>query len=376
MSRRIAALVPNALSASPGQRARIELWAHHLRAAGWDVAFHPFEDDRLHDVLYTPGRAGAKAARLLSCYGRHLAAVARGIDGDVVFVYREAALVGPALIERAVAHMRAPFVYDVDDPIWVPYRSPTSGWMSVLKFPGKTRSLLRLSDHVITINRPIGDYAARFNRAVTVIPNCIDTERYRPHRPPPEPPLRLGWIGSHSTMANLETIAAPLRALHAARPVVLRVIGAGSAPALDGLPVELREWSQDAEVALLGECHVGLVPVNDLPWNSWKFFFKTIQYMALGLPVVARRIGSNAEVIDDGVNGYLVETDEEWLDRLLLLASDADLRRRLGDAARATVVERYSVQSQMPRVVSVFEKALSHGRDAPRRRGASRTSRD
>jgi glycosyltransferase involved in cell wall biosynthesis len=100
------------------------------------------------------------------------------------------------------------------------------------------------------------------------------------------------------------------------------------------------------------------VPLNDLPWNPWKFFFKTIQYMALGLPVVARRMGSNAEVIDDGVNGYLVETEEEWLDRLLLLASDAGLRRRLGEAARTTVVERYSVQSQMPRLVSVFENAL------------------
>ncbi|HEX2042315.1 MAG TPA: glycosyltransferase family 4 protein [Acidimicrobiales bacterium] len=365
MTRRIAALVPNVLSASPGQRARIELWAHHLGAAGWDVVFHPFEDDRLHDVLYTPGRTAAKGARLLSCYGRHLAAVARGIDGDVIFVYREAALVGPALVERAVARRRAPLVYDLDDPIWVPYRSPTSGWMSMLKFPGKTRTLFRLSDQVIAINRAIGDYAARFNRAVAVIPNCIDTERYRPRHPPPEPPVRLAWIGSHSTVANLETIAAPLRALHAARPVVLRVIGAGSAPALSGLPVEFKEWSQDTEVDLLGECHVGLVPLNDLPWNPWKFFFKTIQYMALGLPVVARRMGSNPEVIDEGVNGYLVETEEEWLDRLLLLASDAGLRRRLGDAARATVVERYSVQSQMPRVVSVFEKALGQGRAVP-----------
>jgi len=74
----IAALVPNVLASAPGQRARIELWATHLEAAGWTIEFHPFEDPPLHDVLYSQGRPSAKVTRLLRCYGRHLATVARG----------------------------------------------------------------------------------------------------------------------------------------------------------------------------------------------------------------------------------------------------------------------------------------------------------
>lgn len=357
MNRHIAALVPNVLASAPGQRARIELWAKHLERAGWSIEFHPFEDSPLHDVLYSRGRAPTKAARLLACYGRHLATVARRARGDVVFVYREAAMIGPALAERIVARRPAPLLYDLDDPTWLPYRSPSNGWLSLLKFPGKTRSLFRICDRVIVINKAIGDYAACFNPNVTVLPNCIDTDRYVPRPMTSESPVRAVWIGSHSTAGNLANIAAPLRALQANRSVVFRVIGAREV-SLPGVEVEWVEWSADREVELLSECHFGVVPLSDLSWNPWKFFFKTLQYMALGLPVIARRMGSNPEVIDDGVNGFLVEDDNEWLDRLFLLSSDAGLRRRMGDAARATVVERFSVQTQMPRVVSIFEEAV------------------
>jgi glycosyltransferase involved in cell wall biosynthesis len=76
--------------------------------------------------------------------------------------------------------------------------------------------------------------------------------------------------------------------------------------------------------------------------------------MGVGLPVVARRIGSNSEVIQDGVNGFLVETEEEWFDRLKLLIEDAELRKKMGVAARKTAVENYSIDSQMRRVAEIF----------------------
>ncbi|MDQ3980551.1 MAG: glycosyltransferase family 4 protein [Actinomycetota bacterium] len=362
MTGHIAAFVPNVLRFSPGQRSRIELWASFLEAAGWTIGLHPFEDQDLHQVLYEEGRTADKARHLLTCYRRHITSLVRKVDGaDLAFVYREAALVGPALSERLLARRPIPLIYDLDDPTWLPYRSPTSGWMSLLKFPGKTRSLFRLADHVITINATIGGYAGRFNPDVTVIPNCVDTHRYRPQPRASEGGVRLAWIGSHSTMRNLATITNALRQVQAAAPVSLRIVGSGSVP-LEGVRAEVVEWSPDTEVQDLAECDIGLVPVDDDPWNHWKFFFKTIQYMALGLPVVARRVGSNSEIVEEGVTGYLVEKEREWIDRLLLLARDEPLRRRMGEAARASVVERFSLDRQMPRLVSVFETVLAGSR--------------
>lgn len=359
--RRIAALVPNILGVAPGQRVRIESWAQHLPRHGWEVDFYPFESDELRRVLYQPGHSLAKARGMAGCYLRQLRRVYEGLEGDLIFIYREAALVGPALLERLAARLRVPLVFDLDDPTFLPYRSPTSGWFSLLKFSRKTHALFGMSDHVITINRLIGDYAAKYNPAVSVIPNYVDTEVYRPAPAAADGPVRLAWTGSLSTMANLKSIAAPLRRLQSAHRAPLRVVGVGDLD-LPGVDAEMRQWSAATEIPDLQECHVGLVPVPDHPWNSWKFFLKAVQYMALGLPVVARRIGSNSEVIQDGVNGFLVETEDEWHDRLVTLVTDPELRRRMGAAARATALEKYSVHTQIPRVAEVFERVWEGGR--------------
>jgi glycosyltransferase involved in cell wall biosynthesis len=278
----------------------------------------------------------------------------------LLFIYQEAALMGPALLERLAGRAETPMVYDLDDPRFLPYRSPANGWASLLKFPGKTRSLLRLADHVIVINRLLKDYADRYNPAVTVIPNFVDLDRYQPVEPPPGP-ARLAWIGSQSTMGNLQTIGPALVRLQADGGTPLRVIAAAPAVIPD-VRTEFRPWSAATEVADLQACHVGLLPIADTPWNRLKFFFKAVQYMALGLPVVARRMGSNGEIIDDGVNGFLVESQEEWYHRLRALVDQPELRRQMGAAARRTAVEHFSLPVQLARVAATFDQAAANGR--------------
>jgi len=360
--KRVVALVPNMVGVAPGQRVRIATWARHLEPYGWTVEFHPFEDPSLHEILYSPGRVSQKVWRLASCYLRQLGRVMGGLPGDVLFIYREAALVGPALLERiAGVRCRLPIVFDLDDPIFLPYRSPSNAWFSLLKFSRKTHALFRLSDRVIAINDLIGQYAARFNPAVTVVPNFVDVAHARPAASRPPGRVRLVWTGSVSTVQNLAAIAAPLRRLQSDLGVAVRVVGVGEA-AIPGVEVERREWSAATEVTDLQDADVGLVPLIDLAWNEWKFFLKTVQYMAVGLPVVARAKGSNADVIEDGVNGFLVETEDEWYDRVRRLVEEPELRRRMGEAARRTAVERFSVEAQMPRVAAVFDGAVAQGR--------------
>ena len=363
--KRIAALVPNILGVAPGQRVRIETWAEHLRAAGWEVDFYPFEDERLHEVLYHPAPPHVKLARLASCYKERLKLLKTGPPCDVLFICREIALVGPELIESRFRRPGVPIIYDVDDPVFLPYRSPMNGWFSLLKFPRKTHRLFRLSDHIIAINGLLADYARRFNPSVSIVPNCVDTDKYCPAPRTDDGVVRLVWIGSHSTMQNLRAIERALTGLDNDAPAVLRIIGP-SEVSFAGIPTEVKRWSAETEVGELQSSDIGLLPLIDHSWHPWKFFFKTVQYMAVGLPVVARRMGSNAEIIQDGVNGFLVETEDEWRDRLRLLIQDAALRKRMGAAARATVVERFSTHVQMPRVVSIFEEVLARSRNQTR----------
>jgi len=339
---------------APGQRARIETWARHLEPHGWSTQLVPFEDERLHELLYEQGRAADKAKAMAACWQRHLRVVLDLPPHDVLLVYREAALVGPALLERLARRSGAPMVFDLDDPTFVPYRSPTSGWFSVLKFPGKTRSLFRMADHVITINSLMGGEARRDNASVTVIPNTIDVDRHQPVDPSAGE-LRLLWTGSTTTAPNLQTVVPALRRLQAERRAPLRVICDGPVQ-LEGVEVQHQPFEPDRTDAGFEGCHIGLVPVTDLPWNRWKFFHKAVQYLAAGLPVVARRIGSNPEVITDGVEGFLVESQDEWYQRLAQLADDPALRRRMGEAARAKAVASYSTPAQVVRLAALLDE--------------------
>jgi glycosyltransferase involved in cell wall biosynthesis len=360
--RHLSAIVPNVPGFAPGQRLRIEQWAPYLEATGWTVEFHPFETPELHDVLYQPGRTPAKVARLVEAYARQLRQLADKADGDVVLVHKEAALVGPSLPERLVRRRARRLVYDLDDPWFVRYRSPTNGWLTLLRFPGKTRSIMRMADEVTAINGLIGEYASRFNRRVTVIPCLVDAESHRPPAARPSDtgePVRLAWIGSRTAAPNLLSIAQPLRAVQDRSGAVLTVIGDVAAVddvSMAGPLVESVAWSEETEVAALARCDIGLVPVAESPWSRWKYFFKTVQYMAMGMPVVAQATGSNPEVVDDGVDGFLVRTPSEWQERLTLLIENAELRATMGAAARKKALAGYSIEARMPDVIALFDR--------------------
>lgn len=83
--------------------------------------------------------------------------------------------------------------------------------------------------------------------------------------------------------------------------------------------------------------------------------------MACGLPVIASPVGVNCEIVEDGVNGFLAETEAEWQAALTRLLRDPDLRRRMGQAGRAKVEARYSLQVWGPRVADILIKAAGRG---------------
>ncbi|MCP3915446.1 MAG: glycosyltransferase family 4 protein [bacterium] len=67
-----------------------------------------------------------------------------------------------------------------------------------------------------------------------------------------------------------------------------------------------------------------------------------VEALACGLPVVADRRGGYVEYIEDGVNGFLFESDDEAYEQLLTLARDPELHERMGSAARASAEELYA----------------------------------
>ena len=76
--------------------------------------------------------------------------------------------------------------------------------------------------------------------------------------------------------------------------------------------------------------------------------------MSLGIATVASPVGVNKIIIEDGVNGYLCASYEEWLTKLSLLINNEELRSQLGKMGRTKVVESYSLLSNASNFLCLF----------------------
>jgi len=356
---KILVLAPAIYDTSPGQRYRIEQWARHLGREGFHLTFAPFESEALHRVLYQPGQYVRKAWLMLEAFRRRWRAAATAQQFDVVFIHREAALIGPAIIESLVARQGVPIVFDFDDAIWVPYISPANKKLSYLKCFGKAATICRLSAHVIVGNSYLARYARRHNARVTIIPSTIDTDVYAPRQfgtSEDERPVIIGWTGSYSTVRHLHSLRDTLRDLRMRYDFRLHTIGAPDYR-MDGVETISQEWRAESEAQDLLSFDIGVMPVPDDAWNRGKCGMKLLQYMGAGVPAVGSPIGMNAEIIQDGVNGFLASSKEEWIEKLSRLIRDVRLRREIGMAGRHAVEARYSVRGWIPQVSAVLTSA-------------------
>lgn len=89
------------------------------------------------------------------------------------------------------------------------------------------------------------------------------------------------------------------------------------------------------------------------------FGFSVVEGMACKLPSIVFAQGALKEHIINGVNGIAASSNQEFMDALVTLVSNSELRNKIGAAARQSVVERYSFSSFKHKLQDVIEKVLS-----------------
>ena len=187
----------------------------------------------------------------------------------------------------------------------------------------------------------------------------IDINRYRPAIMPHVTPLSrkrpvvIGWIGTPITAGYLLGVQQAFRAVAAERAVELHVVGARAPGAFAELPVKNVVWTEANEIEAIRDFDIGIMPLNDTVWERGKCAYKLLQVMAAGRPVVGSAVGANCSVIRDGVNGFLVDTPNRWIEVLTGLIDDADLRVRMGFEALRTISDEYAIERVLPQLASV-----------------------
>lgn len=344
-------------------RHRVLAYFPALTAAGFNVELHAFLSTEARAVVCRQGRGLLKGWYLVGSAIERWRRLARG-QYDILVIHRELFpwgwWMGHQALRRVIQHRGTPVVYDFDDAMYLPQRQDR-GLLRWLESPESVREIISLSQRVIAGNVHLRDYAQRFNQRVEYVPTPVDTDHFHP-----EPgggqevsELTIGWIGSSTTSKYLSEVRPAIEQLARTHRFRMKVVGAGNHQLGWACQLDQQPWDLASEAEEFRTCDIGIYPLRDDEWARGKCGFKALQFMASGVAVVASAVGMNCEIIQDGTNGLLARTGEEWYANLRRLLEEAALRRRLAEAGRRTVEERYSLRCTAPRIIQSLRAVLN-----------------
>ena len=115
----------------------------------------------------------------------------------------------------------------------------------------------------------------------------------------------------------------------------------------------------------------GLIPHHDIPThisimdiaimpnsNQYGSPMKIFEYMAMAKAVIAPKLGPLEEIIENGINGILVnpKDNNDLIEKVTLLAQDSQLRNKLGLEAQKTVLRNHTWEKNASRVIDIIEQ--------------------
>ncbi|MCQ0988467.1 glycosyltransferase [Jiella marina] len=102
-------------------------------------------------------------------------------------------------------------------------------------------------------------------------------------------------------------------------------------------------WDVHQYWSTLSAADINLAVLKPAPTTDVKSEIKWLEAAMLGIPSVVSDTALYRDILDDGVDGLLCRTPEDWTRALERLVKDADLRRRVGEKAREKALTRYSI---------------------------------
>lgn len=336
-------------------------YLRYYEMAGINCTISPLLDDIYLDLSRASASVGSKRMRMwLHLLKQVLIRAIRVLTVgryDVVVLEKDVLPYLPDWLERLLFAINPRVVVMYDEPLYAYYQThPNTLVRRATR--GKVDFIMRRAAYVVAWNDSVRDYALNLNAHVARVSTGIDLARYlsKTHYDAAGRPIRLGWIGSPSGFAYLHEIDDVLARINAERPIELCVVSS-QAYSADGFPIINQPWSIATEVDELLAMDIGMMPLPDTEWAVGKSGCKLFQYMGVALPVVTSPVGINGQVIEDGRNGYLVRTSEEWYQKLKLLMFSVELRQQLGQAGRQYVVTHNSQAQVAETLIGVVRQA-------------------
>lgn len=211
--------------------------------------------------------------------------------------------------------------------------------------------IVGLADVVFSVSEVDAGHlqSAKLAKQWAVTPNGVDTEHFTPLADPGEAkPLSMVFIGSLDYGPNVQAIDYYINSIHqklrAKHPdCVLKIVGRPTKqtekyegiPGIDfvGFQREFRPFFEEA--------HISIVPL--LSGSGTRF--KILESWAMGKAMVSTSIGAEGLAYKDGENILIADDPDMFVDHILKLYEDQELRKKLATVGRKVVEDHYSWKS-------------------------------
>ena len=358
--KKILILCPYPQNVAAGQRFKYEQYFDSWTMEGYSLEVSSFFDEKTWHILYKDRNFIRKVIGTVKGYILRIKFLFLLRRYHIVYIFMWVTPLGSSLFERLVRKFSKNLIYDFDDSVFLESNTPQSMNLGLSGVTRKSRYLISYADRVILSSPYNLDFCLKnnFKNQAVYIPCSIDTDRFKEKQQVHESKkIVIGWTGTFSSIPYLDSLKEPLLKLSKQVPFKLLLITNFDYSFKD-IDVEVIHWNRNSEIEDLHSIDIGIYPVTLDQWSLGKGGLKVIQYMSIGIPSVATNYGTACDIIEDGVNGFLVNNDDEWIDRLKELISDVTLRKNLGLAARKDAENLYStkvVQSKYLEVLNSIE---------------------
>lgn len=321
-----------------------------LEAEGMRVTVKPLFDDRYLEKLYSGKKPVLEIGK---AYIQRFFVLFTVFGYDKVVLEKELFPYLPSWAEQTLAFLGVKYYVDFDDAIFHNYDLHPNKWIRFF-LKDKIDRVMRSAQTVIAGNEYLAERAKKAGaKKVVVLPTVIDIVRYHNKTAFRQDKTIIGWIGSPSTFKYVKTLFPVFEKLAQKYPITIHIVGAKEAASVS-FPIEFIEWSEDSEVEAISKFDIGIMPLEDSPWEKGKCSYKLIQYMACGIPVVASPVGMNRQVVSEGINGYLAKDAAGWSDALEEMITDKHKCRTFGSSGRQLIERDYTVQAQFKTLSAVL----------------------
>lgn len=316
-----------------------------------EITVRPFFDDTYLDKLYNKQKQHPIA--ILKYYFSRFFVLFTVFKYDKVVIEKELFPYFFSWFERLLKVLKVSYIVDYDDAIFHNYDLSKSKIISLL-LKRKIDNVMRFSDCVIAGNSYLAERAISAKaKQVVIIPTVIDTEQYEVKSDYQSEPIIIGWIGSPTTFKYVENILPVLNELIEKYHCKVHIVGAKSSLAL-AKNIEFITWTAATEVSSIKKFDIGIMPLDNTPWELGKCSYKLIQYMGCGIPVVASPVGMNKDVVEEGINGFLANSNQEWLLCLEKLILNETMRKDFGQNGREKAEKNYSIKKKSEALLKIL----------------------